>query len=92
MAHMFCSATEPRDRATQSGIDAISERGGERRWEGNRGFWRVQGAIFSPLGVPTSAREDSNSVSILNSLLKHEKIEKNVKKDNRYIKCVVQSI
>ena len=77
MAHMFCSATESHDRVTQLGIDAISERGGgKRRREGNREFWGVQGAIFSPLGVPTSAREDSNSVSILNSLLKHEKLRK----------------
>ncbi len=33
-------------------------------------------AIFSPLGVPTSAREVANSVSSPNSLLKHENSEK----------------
>ena len=39
------------------------------------------GAIFSPLGVPTSAREDIDRVSTPNSLLKHEK----PKKENRYV-------
>ncbi len=47
-------------------------------------------AIFSPLGVPTSAREDIDRVSIPNSLLNHEKLRK-LEKENRYLGNVLYS-
>ena len=52
--------------------------------EGNKGLWGVASSHFSPLEVPTSAREGVNKVSAPESLLKHENRE-NLKKPNRYI-------
>ena len=49
-------------------------------------------AIFSPLGVPTSAKEVVNSVSISSSLLNHEKFRKLRKRESLPWKCVVQPI
>ena len=82
---------ESRDWPSQSEVDVIL-RGGEGAWEGGKQGILVGSlaAIFSPLGFPTSAREDVNKVSIPNSLLKHENWEIK-KKQNRRIENVLYS-
>ncbi len=82
---MSWPATESRDQSGQSGTDAIFVGGGGGAWKGGKqgilaGPWEP---FFSPLGVPTSAREDIDRVSIPNSLLNHEKLRK-LEKKNRY--------
>ncbi len=54
----------------------IEKGGGVRGREGTGDSGGSPAAIFSPLGVPTSAREVVDSVSISSSLLNHEKFMK----------------
>ena len=78
----FGRQQESCDWPSQLGVDEIFEGGGcmVGRETGDSGGSLA--AIFSPLGVPTLAREVVDSVSIYSSLLNHEKSE-NLKKENR---------